>query len=288
MNLFLFLVLVIAALSFDLKLITLSSSLPPIKCKGNSTDDPEISYKYQPSSIPTNKLLLTIILLPLFEFILVEFLITEEPENVRKRFQSESRLKRATLMGFQWYFHYFLGLMFLVVLTGAGKIIARRPRPHWVDVCQPKFYEEDCDHGVVYNYNCTNPKLNPWKIREGYESFFSGHTALSTYLAMCMILYQANRLGARRWGSAVIVFLHALWCSGALYCAFSRLSEYHHHLEDVAVGVLAGLAMSWFVVTELSGNFDSLHRREEQNYRLKCLTSEPAISLKEDSLMEMV
>ena len=263
-NFLLSIALVIGAIHVAFNLITLSS-LPPIKCKGNSTDDPQISYKYKKGTISGRNILLITICTPLLEFLVGEFLLSKEPQNVRKRYQSKSRLKTTLLMAFRWHWHYFLGTAFVILLVGTAKITAGRPRPYWIDSCKPQFDQEDCRYGMVYNYTCTNSGLSNLKIRDGRVSFPSAHSALSFYQAICMVLYQTYRLGARRWGPSVVVFLHAIWCCWAMYCSASRLADRHHHLEDIIAGGAVGVVVAWFVVAGLSRKFCALVDAEDQN-----------------------
>ena len=93
------------------------------------------------------------------------------------------------------------------------------------------------------------------KTREGRQSFPSGHSVVSFYHAMCMVLYQTHRLRARRWGAAVVVFLRAIWFIWATYCSMLRLNDQRHHLEDVIVGGAVGVVVAWFIVAALSRKF---------------------------------
>ena len=220
---------------------------------------------------------------PLLVFLVGEFLLSKQPENVHNRdHQSKSRLKRTLLMAFRWYWNYCLGILFLILLVGTAKITAGRPRPHWIDSCGPQFDPEDCRYGIVYNYTCANKGLSVLKIRDGRVSFPSAHAALSFYHAVCMVLYQTYRLRARRWGPAVVVFLHAIWCCWAMYCSTSRLADRHHHLEDVIVGGVVGVTLAWFTVAELSRKFYVVADAEDQNpqehYNTENLELKPVIS----------
>ena len=150
-NFLLFIALLIGAINFAFNLITLSS-LPPLRCKGNTTDDTEISHTYKKGSISIGKLVLITVCTPLLEFVVGEFLVSKEPENVRKRYQSKWRLKRTFLVAFRWHWHYFLGTTFLMLLVGTAKITAGRPRPYWKDSCKPKFDQEDCHYGILESF----------------------------------------------------------------------------------------------------------------------------------------
>ncbi|CAG7734351.1 unnamed protein product [Allacma fusca] len=242
-------------------------ALPDIKCKGNSTHHPEISHKYTGETVSTTVILSVSLLVPLFELLVAEWFVNRKSQNPYGFHPVESsRWKRTLFYSFRWYRDYFFGLSFMLLINDIAKTTVGAPRPHWLDTCGPQFPAENCHLGWVQNYTCSSTKFSRWRMADARKSFPSGHAALSLYAALFMIMYQNYRLNVKKLGSIVILWLHCIWGSWAVYCALSRISDRRHHPVDVIGGGILGLVISFFTSKVLCGKFrKEFHLESYQN-----------------------
>lgn len=136
-----------------------------------------------------------------------------------------------------------LGLLFATgistLITQIAKTLTGRLRPDFLERCQP---------GIDYKLTmklvdisvCSQTNFNI--LKDGTESFFSGHTSLSFaglgFLSLCL----AYNFGLWRHpfrAYKTLLFLAPLLI--AFFIALSRVSDYRHHWEDVLVGLITGL-----------------------------------------------
>ncbi|KAL5532664.1 hypothetical protein ACEPAF_4438 [Sanghuangporus sanghuang] len=149
-----------------------------------------------------------------------------------------------------WDFHNgSLGLLLGLTLTGAitqfTKVTVGRPRPDVISRCQPPAGIENPEYGLVTVEICTQTDVHI--IRDGFRSFPSGHSSLSFaglgflsfYLAGKMHLFDEKGHTTKAWISLTPL-------SGAALVAISRTMDYRHHWQDVLIGSLIGLVMSFF------------------------------------------
>ncbi|EJD02401.1 PAP2-domain-containing protein [Fomitiporia mediterranea MF3/22] len=149
-----------------------------------------------------------------------------------------------------WDFHNgTLGLLLGLTLTGAitqfTKITVGRPRPDVISRCQPPSGIVNPEYGLVSSAICTQTDVGI--LRDGWRSFPSGHSSLSFaglgflsfYLAGKLHLFDENGHTTKAWISLTPL-------SGAALVAISRTMDYRHHWQDVLVGSILGLVMSFF------------------------------------------
>ncbi|KAL4231947.1 Phosphatidate phosphatase ppapdc1b [Mactra antiquata] len=134
----------------------------------------------------------------------------------------------------------YLSIFLAGSLVNCIKIGVGRPRPDFLARCFP-------DGNIDDSMKCTG---KPEDVIEGYKSFPSGHSALCFSCLGYIALYLAGKLHifnpAGR-GSAwrvICVIFPLLW---ATMIAVSRTADYHHHWQDVTVGSILGLVVSYIV-----------------------------------------
>ncbi|CEL52320.1 Diacylglycerol pyrophosphate phosphatase 1 OS=Saccharomyces cerevisiae (strain ATCC 204508 / S288c) GN=DPP1 PE=1 SV=1 [Rhizoctonia solani AG-1 IB] len=139
-----------------------------------------------------------------------------------------------------------LGLGTTGSLTQVVKVTVGRPRPDLLDRCQPRAGVQDRPvYGLVTADICTTD--NHERLKDGFRSFFSGHSSLtfaglgflSFYLAGKMHLFDERGHTGKAW-----IALAPL--TGALLVAISRTMDYRHHWQDVLIGSIVGLVLSYF------------------------------------------
>ncbi|KAG8951624.1 hypothetical protein FRC04_005912 [Tulasnella sp. 424] len=150
-----------------------------------------------------------------------------------------------------WDWHNsWLGLILSLGLTGTitniVKITAGRPRPDLIARCQPAFNSANAPlFGLTSASICTQTDIKI--MRDGFRSFFSGHSSLSFaglgflfwYLAGKMHLFDQRGHAGKAWIAVVPLM-------GATLVAISRTMDYRHHPTDVLVGSVVGLVISHY------------------------------------------
>ncbi|KEP55545.1 putative oligosaccharyl transferase subunit OST3/OST6 family protein [Rhizoctonia solani 123E] len=139
-----------------------------------------------------------------------------------------------------------LGLATTGSLTQVVKVTVGRPRPDLLDRCQPQANAQNTPvYGLVAANICTTDDHE--RLKDGFRSFFSGHSSLSFaglgflsfYLAGKMHLFDERGHTGKAW-----IALAPL--TGALLVAISRTMDYRHHWQDVLIGSIVGLVLSYF------------------------------------------
>ncbi|KAI9261469.1 phosphatidic acid phosphatase type 2/haloperoxidase [Phascolomyces articulosus] len=136
-----------------------------------------------------------------------------------------------------------LSLSMCLMLTTVIKITVGRPRPDFIDRCQPPEGAADPPFGLSNYTICTSP-LDTHEMTDGFKSFPSGHSSFSfaglVYLAM-FIAGKMQMFDER--GHTYKGFIFAFPFIGALLVAISRTQDYRHHWQDVFIGALLGIHM---------------------------------------------
>ncbi|XP_076060197.1 phospholipid phosphatase 5 [Oratosquilla oratoria] len=129
------------------------------------------------------------------------------------------------------------------VITNIIKIIVGRPRPDFFFRCFPDGKVE-LDEVKDIAEACTG-QIDA--IEEGRKSFPSGHSSFSFCSLGFMSLWLYGKLGvfSRRRGEGWRFVVGSIPIITALMVALSRTCDYHHHWQDVLVGSLIGLVVSY-------------------------------------------
>ncbi|KAI7859447.1 phosphatidic acid phosphatase type 2/haloperoxidase [Circinella umbellata] len=139
-----------------------------------------------------------------------------------------------------------LSLSMCLMLTTIIKITVGRPRPDFIDRCQPAEGSVDPPFKLS-NYTVCTSDLESHEMVDGFKSFPSGHSSFSfsglVYLAM-FIAGKMQMFDQR--GHTYKGFIFAFPFIGALLVAISRTQDYRHHWQDVFIGALLGSASAWF------------------------------------------
>ncbi|RIA83812.1 phosphatidic acid phosphatase type 2/haloperoxidase [Glomus cerebriforme] len=156
-----------------------------------------------------------------------------------------------------WH-HASLGLLMghtlNLMVTEVFKNTVGRPRPDFIDRCQPKEGSVDSPvFGLSNSSICTRTDL----LTDGFKSFLSGHASTSFAGMGFLSLYLAGKLHVfDRKGYTYKGFIVAAPLVVAILIAISRTEDYRHHWQDVLAGSLVGFLLSYFAYHQY---YPSLH-----------------------------
>ncbi|KAH7329802.1 phosphatidic acid phosphatase type 2/haloperoxidase [Rhizoctonia solani] len=172
-----------------------------------------------------------------------------------------------------WDWHNsMLGLVLGLATTGAVtqvvKVTVGRPRPDAIARCKPQ--QGATDHpvfGLVTTAICTEE--DAYMMKDGWRSFFSGHSSLSfaglgflsLYLAGKLHLFDERGHTGKAWISLTPLI-------AALLVAVSRTMDYRHHWQDVLVGSTVGLIFSYFAYRQYYPTLESPYSHKPYSPRI--------------------
>ncbi|XP_047031080.1 putative phosphatidate phosphatase [Helicoverpa zea] len=207
--------------------------------RGFFCGDQSLMYPYKHDTVTVPMLRLVGLGLPILAFLVCEW-------GLLRKIDSSDRCLGvripAWVQGFYCSLASFgIGACFVEIAVNFSKNIIGRPRPHFLDVCQPSI---DCNSAEWQNkyiqstdYTCNGPQTD--RFEDMRKSFLSGHSAWAAY---CMI-YLALYLEGRMTWSGTRTLRHALQFGAFLlswFTALSRVTDFKHHWSDVLAGYFLG------------------------------------------------
>ncbi|KAJ8662615.1 hypothetical protein O0I10_001577 [Lichtheimia ornata] len=140
-----------------------------------------------------------------------------------------------------------VSLSLCAMLTTVIKVSVGRPRPDFIDRCQPPAGSSDPEFGLSNYTICTTP-ADTHDMIDGFKSFPSGHSSFSFAGLSYLAFYLAGKMQmfADELGRTYKGFLFSFPIIGSLLVAISRTEDYRHHWQDVFIGSLLGLGCAYF------------------------------------------
>jgi len=135
-----------------------------------------------------------------------------------------------------------LAIASTITITNTFKNLVGRPRPDFLDRCQPNSTTNPTAFTLSNSSICTVRD----RLKDGYRSFPSGHSSLSWAGLGFLSLFMAGRLNVLDTRGQVwktVLVLTPLVAAG--FIAVSRLMDNRHHPFDVIVGSLIGYLLAW-------------------------------------------
>ncbi|KAL1922043.1 uncharacterized protein VTP21DRAFT_10685 [Calcarisporiella thermophila] len=138
-----------------------------------------------------------------------------------------------------------LCITMVVMVTDVLKVSVGRPRPDFIDRCQPLPGSQDPLWALSNATICT--QTDSYIIRDGYKSFPSGHSSLSFGGLTFLSLFIAGKLHVfDQRGHTFKGFVVVLPMIGAALVAISRIEDYRHHPTDIIAGAIIGVLAAYF------------------------------------------
>lgn len=200
--------------------------------RGFYCDDESLMHPYKSNTIPTWVAGFVGISLPSLT------ILTLEGVKARK---AEKKFFTYCAICYKLLIPFYFGSGLTQLTTDIAKYTIGRLRPHFITVCKPNITSCDIDTGFLTGDVCTG--TDHAAIEEARLSFPSGHTSISFYCMIWLIVYLQYKFTWRRYWlirpvmQAVAFFL-------AYYTGLSRISDYMHHWSDVLAGAIIGTVIA--------------------------------------------
>ncbi|CAB4484332.1 uncharacterized protein OCT59_017881 [Rhizophagus irregularis] len=163
-----------------------------------------------------------------------------------------------------------MGLTLTLMVTEVFKNTVGRPRPDFIDRCQPSA-AFDPGLGLSNSTICTRTDL----LKDGFKSFLSGHSSTSFAGMGFLSLYLAGKLHVfDQKGYTYKGFVVAAPLVVAILIAISRTEDYRHHWHDVFAGSLVGFLLSYFAYHQYYPDLHSKISDKPFTIRLKKVVPE--------------
>ncbi|CAK8680760.1 phospholipid phosphatase 2-like [Clavelina lepadiformis] len=222
----------------------------PLTRLGFFCNDDGIRYPYHPSSVSSAAMMVSGFVIMLMLGLFVEIFLLQRNKHLSVPTQPFHPLVVAI---YRLAGYFIVGASINQFLTDVGKQAVGRPRPHFIDVCQPSVVCTDANrHVYIENYTClrTSHPLIPAhdftkRILDARKSFPSGHASFSLYVTVFMVIYLEFRMRSQN-TRIVRHLVQAGIMAWGLWICCTRITDFKHRYSDVAAGILLGSAVASF------------------------------------------
>jgi phosphatidate phosphatase len=228
--------------------------------RGIYCGDDAISYPFKSDTVPNIVAIATTIAAPVVIIVCGLFInqvVDCGPPDVRSHHSTivhcgpyyRQRIPPAVYQLLVQIYYYLLGYMIVGLFTGLGKVTVGRLRPYFLAVCKPNYTTFNCtdDHGFpayILEPSCQGKENDVIQARLSWPS---GHTAISVYAAVFIVLYlEATKMN--KLASSLKVLIGAIAVTLAFLCSLSRITDHAHHWGDVLSGAILGAAVALYTV----------------------------------------
>ncbi|KAK3927145.1 Phospholipid phosphatase 1 [Frankliniella fusca] len=213
-------------------------------------NDPKINFKFNGDTVTIGILLSGSFIFPLLALWFVEAgLVHAHRGGCGGLWHS---LRAGARPAARWYREFLLGLGVVMFVTDAMKLLVSEPRPHFLDTCRPDA-ALNCSSPTQWidDFACTNQQDTKWAVRDSMRSFPSGHTSISVFTALYVMIFLRRRM-LRDVTLLLVPWLQGLFLLWALVCSLTRITDHRHHWWDVMAGSVVGVASAFYTVSTLS------------------------------------
>lgn len=216
-------------------------------------NDPSIQHPFtQFEQVDNVSCILISSLIPLLSIILV--LLYQNNFRLQNILTSKSKFIKFQLS--------VLGLVLTLSITATITVFLKnliaRPRPDFIDRCQPDLLQLKPNKSLYTIEICTRD--DDELILEGLRSTPSGHSSISfagmNYLSLFLFAQWRVFSHKTRIYKLLIAYI-PLFIAG--WIALSRTQDYRHHFGDITMGSIIGAAVSWGCYRKI---FPSVFERE--------------------------
>lgn len=223
--------------------------------QGFVCDDPRLSYPYKPDTVSTPVLIVVGLVTSIAVLVVVEVLNCAD-SKCRRACRSPGGITYCV----KSYAVFLVGFIIQELFVDAIKNNLGVLRPNFFDVCRPEFNKTFCP-GYITEYACTTDDHNADEILKSRQSFPSGHSAFSMYIALYFSVYIQRALQIQ-FSRILKLLLQCALIFAAIICGLGRIKDNKHHPSDVIAGFFIGssvaLIVQWKVVDKKVSNFNKV------------------------------
>ncbi|XP_053393874.1 phospholipid phosphatase 1-like isoform X2 [Mercenaria mercenaria] len=241
--------------------------------RGFLCDDKSLSYPYKPDTVSTTVLIVAGCIISILIFVLTEVLNCVD-SKCRRPCQPVGDI----MFCVKSCAVFLVGFVMQELLVDVVKNKMGVLRPNFFDVCRPNFNRTLCP-GYISEYTCEGSEFGDHAVRGSRQSFPSGHSAFSMYIATFFCIYIQSRLQIK-FSRILKVFLQSGFIFLAILCGLGRIKDNKHHPSDVIAGFIVGITVAVFVCSTIgrniskSPNADNLPTHTTNTLRDCCSSSE--------------
>ncbi|XP_060066912.1 phospholipid phosphatase 1-like [Ylistrum balloti] len=217
--------------------------------RGFYCDDESLMHPHKPDTIPTWAASIAALGIPIISMVLIEGL---RMSVFKRSCHCGVVQKRYIEVLYKCLGTFLFGAAVTQLSTDIAKYSLGRLRPHFLTVCKPDITNCSAMTGYIETHVCTGTDLAV--IQEARLSFPSGHTSITMYCFVYIMIYLQKRF---KWRKCWLLrpFIQVLLFYMAYYTSLSRISDYMHHWSDVLGGALLGLTVCLLVAFCVSDLF---------------------------------
>uniref|UniRef100_A0ABM0GST1 Lipid phosphate phosphohydrolase 1-like n=1 Tax=Saccoglossus kowalevskii TaxID=10224 RepID=A0ABM0GST1_SACKO len=250
----------------------------PVYQRGFFCNDESLQYPYKDSTVSSLMLYSISLGLPILIILISEAIVYCRRKRYQLEYLSQNSFNRCCCdVRINPYFFqtskaitmFLFGAVITINITDMAKNMIGRLRPHFMDVCQPDFSVINCSGGYITEFTCLFDNDDDYPLQDARRSFPSGHSSVSAYCMVYLLLYLESRMKWKRVRllKPTLQFIAILL---ALFCCMSRISDYKHHSSDVFVGFILGTTVAVFMALVVANMF----KKEEVNEKTDTINSE--------------
>ncbi|KAL4236593.1 hypothetical protein ACF0H5_004978 [Mactra antiquata] len=205
--------------------------------QGFFCDDISLSYPYKEDTVSTSLLIAFGFIVSSFIVIIVELL-----NGIESKCKGSWCTTKSVVFCIKRYAVFLVGMAIQLLIVEVIKNMMGVLRPNFFDVCKPSYNTSQCP-GFIRDFSCTNTELDAKEIRISRQSFPSGHSAFSMYIATFFCIYIQKRLHVtytvllKFIMQTTLIFL-------SLLCGLGRMRDNKHHTSDIISGFIIGFAVA--------------------------------------------
>jgi len=253
--------------------IIVESIIKPNK-RGFYCYDSTINKPYKSQTVPT-QFLAVMLIVGVIMIVLIEIVNYSRSSGKHKVCPDDNNkvqvfglisLRNCILRCFNRVGFFLIGCAFVLCVTGLGKLMVGRLRPHFLTVCRPDYTKINCTsmNNYILADVCTGDEEKVW---EGRKSFPSGHSSISAYIVVFLACYIQYTIRTVNW-RLLKPFAQFLFIMVGLFVGLSRIMDYFHHPTDVLIGFIIGTIGAYytiFIVMKLPVEEDRISQARSQN-----------------------
>uniref|UniRef100_A0A914EKT5 Phosphatidic acid phosphatase type 2/haloperoxidase domain-containing protein n=1 Tax=Acrobeloides nanus TaxID=290746 RepID=A0A914EKT5_9BILA len=181
-------------------------------------------------------------------------------------------MNKMVVRTFIFYGYFQVAFVLTYILTDLTKISVGRLRPHFLAICQPNVNLTSCQNSEIFvdTYKCLG--LNPSKILEARQSFWSRHSSLSMVSSTFAVLYLQCRLHGLLPSQVLLPILQMSIMGMGMLISYSRIYDNMHHWSDVLAGITVGVFVATLITVYVAKLF-STRNQETKSYEERSTTS---------------